>query len=432
MPSFADPFSGNVDRKMNLQELIRTLRLSLAAEEEATSTYEAQADATDDPLAEKVLRSIADEERIHIGEFQKLISILTKDEDGFLEDGFGEIEDMVKELAAKKVRKTLSKLSNHYYISKEAQARGFYSPWTVYDVPGEGLTPKQMSIIVAKYNALSEFMAHMLKLSPEGLILPGDEALQETQTERDARNARRRELKARLKKQVFRLESDIGGRFEGGFIEDKYGTPLSGNEQKEKRDVFNKFFKDYLDAGIRLVLWQSKGWDPVGNITLYTAEGITHNTVKAEAQAKKEKDRWDEEELREESKEDVYAPTYDGRPIAEPIGPIPIHEAPEYISVLSSDDVNAENVAAYMKRAALILNEFEGNLKRIQKEHPLQSPAKISAMQQLAQQLLEAKHIYNIILRKGFEDLIMSIASKRLNEVDNDLALVGYPSILNR
>ncbi len=51
MPSFANPFSGMVPRLMTKSELIRALRMNLAAEEEAVSQYMAHADATDDPLA---------------------------------------------------------------------------------------------------------------------------------------------------------------------------------------------------------------------------------------------------------------------------------------------------------------------------------------------------------------------------------------------
>ena len=107
MPGFADPFSGMTpERKLTLAELTRALRLDLAAEEEAVHQYQAQADAADNELAAKVLRDIADEERVHAGEFQRLISLLLTDEDGFLADGAAEVDAMaasvdVEEPAAK-------------------------------------------------------------------------------------------------------------------------------------------------------------------------------------------------------------------------------------------------------------------------------------------------------------------------------------------
>jgi rubrerythrin len=95
MPEFVNPFSGKVpDRKLTVQELIRAIRLDLSAEEEAVHTYMAHADATDNPLAKAVLIDIANEERVHVGEFARLISILTGDEDGFLQDGTDEVNAM--------------------------------------------------------------------------------------------------------------------------------------------------------------------------------------------------------------------------------------------------------------------------------------------------------------------------------------------------
>ena len=56
--------------------------------------YLAHADATDNELAKKVLLDIANEERVHNGEFQRLISILSQDEEAFLAEGAEEVNDM--------------------------------------------------------------------------------------------------------------------------------------------------------------------------------------------------------------------------------------------------------------------------------------------------------------------------------------------------
>jgi rubrerythrin len=98
MPEFTNPFSGVVPgRKLTDSELARALRLNLAAEEEAVHLYQAHADATDNQLAKKVLLDIADEERVHAGEFQRLLSILLKDEEEFLAEGAEEVDVMAKE-----------------------------------------------------------------------------------------------------------------------------------------------------------------------------------------------------------------------------------------------------------------------------------------------------------------------------------------------
>jgi len=96
MPEFVDPFRGKVpDRKLSLEELVRAIRLDIAAEEEATHQYSAQAEATDNALAKRVLLDIADEERVHVGEFSRLLSILTKGrEDELLAQGAQEVNEM--------------------------------------------------------------------------------------------------------------------------------------------------------------------------------------------------------------------------------------------------------------------------------------------------------------------------------------------------
>jgi len=100
MPEFVNPFSGKVpDRKLTMEELIRAIRLDISAEQEAVHLYMAHAEATDNPLARKVFIDIADEERVHIGEFARLISILTGDEDTHLAKGAMEVDEMALEFS---------------------------------------------------------------------------------------------------------------------------------------------------------------------------------------------------------------------------------------------------------------------------------------------------------------------------------------------
>ncbi len=99
MPEFVNPFSGTVpDRKLTREELIRAIRLNIAAEHEAVHLYVAHADATDHPLAKKVLTDVADEERQHVGEFQRLLSILAPDEDELVAHGAAEVNEMAADL----------------------------------------------------------------------------------------------------------------------------------------------------------------------------------------------------------------------------------------------------------------------------------------------------------------------------------------------
>lgn len=102
MPEFIDPFSGVVpDRKLTTEELIRAIRLNVAAEHEAIHLYMAHADATDHPLAKQVLIDVANEEREHVGEFMRLLEILTGDEDEWVAEGREEVEEMAANLGAR-------------------------------------------------------------------------------------------------------------------------------------------------------------------------------------------------------------------------------------------------------------------------------------------------------------------------------------------
>ena len=48
MPNFANPFQGNVNRKLTKEELIQAVRLDIAGELEAIYLYDAHVQATDD------------------------------------------------------------------------------------------------------------------------------------------------------------------------------------------------------------------------------------------------------------------------------------------------------------------------------------------------------------------------------------------------
>lgn len=95
---FLDPTASLApERKVSRRELLRLIRQSIAAEEEAAHLYEWIADAADDPLAKKVMQSVADEEKVHVGEFQKLLDRLGADEQ-FVEEGEEEVEEEVEEM----------------------------------------------------------------------------------------------------------------------------------------------------------------------------------------------------------------------------------------------------------------------------------------------------------------------------------------------
>ncbi|QOV19008.1 demethoxyubiquinone hydroxylase family protein [Blautia liquoris] len=98
MPAFANPFQGNVDRKMNKDELIQAVRLDIAGELEAIYLYDAHVQATDNEMAKAVLADIRDEERAHVGELMTLLRNLDPKEADLFASGEGEVKEMLEDL----------------------------------------------------------------------------------------------------------------------------------------------------------------------------------------------------------------------------------------------------------------------------------------------------------------------------------------------
>jgi len=96
MPEFGSPFSGLArDRKLTEAELVRAIRFMVAAEYEAVQLYMQLAESTDNTLAIDVLKDIADEERVHAGEFLRLLKELAPDEEKYYIEGAKEVEEEI-------------------------------------------------------------------------------------------------------------------------------------------------------------------------------------------------------------------------------------------------------------------------------------------------------------------------------------------------
>ncbi len=99
MPDFGNPFAGLAsDRKLTHEELIRAIRFMIAAEYEAIQLYMQLAESTDNQLAIDVLKDIADEERVHAGEFLRLLRELAPDEENFYAEGAAEVEEEIQKI----------------------------------------------------------------------------------------------------------------------------------------------------------------------------------------------------------------------------------------------------------------------------------------------------------------------------------------------
>jgi rubrerythrin len=100
MAEFANAFYGNASpRKLTHSELVRAIRLMVTDEYEAISIYTQLAESTDNELAKEVLIDIANEEKVHVGEFLRLLKELAPDESQWYADGAAEVEAEIAKMA---------------------------------------------------------------------------------------------------------------------------------------------------------------------------------------------------------------------------------------------------------------------------------------------------------------------------------------------
>lgn len=97
MPEFSSPFAGLANKKkLTHEELVRSIRFMIAAEYEAIQLYMQLAESTDNELAIDVLKDIADEERVHAGEFLRLLHELDPEEAKLYAEGAKEVEEEIE------------------------------------------------------------------------------------------------------------------------------------------------------------------------------------------------------------------------------------------------------------------------------------------------------------------------------------------------
>ncbi len=102
MPDFATAFTVKAsDRLLTHNELVRAVRLMIADEFEAVQVYTQLAESIDNELARDVLLDIADEERVHAGEFQRLLFELAPGEKELYAQGAIEVEEKIAGLVQK-------------------------------------------------------------------------------------------------------------------------------------------------------------------------------------------------------------------------------------------------------------------------------------------------------------------------------------------
>lgn len=97
MPEFATPFSvKKSDRLLSKQELVRAIRFSIASEYEAIQLYEELVESIDNVEAQRLLNEIADDEKVHAGNFLRLLEILAPEEAEDYKKGREEADKVMK------------------------------------------------------------------------------------------------------------------------------------------------------------------------------------------------------------------------------------------------------------------------------------------------------------------------------------------------
>lgn len=89
---FTNPFTGMTpERKLTTEELLRALRIDVAAELDAINLYQAHIDAIDDEEIKALIAHIRDEEKEHVAEFMAAINALDQKQKAELESAHPEL-----------------------------------------------------------------------------------------------------------------------------------------------------------------------------------------------------------------------------------------------------------------------------------------------------------------------------------------------------
>jgi len=80
----------DTDKPLNERELQRAIRIAIAAEHDAASFYELMADLTEDANMKKLFQDISNEEKVHVGEFERALETLDTENASHVEKGIQE------------------------------------------------------------------------------------------------------------------------------------------------------------------------------------------------------------------------------------------------------------------------------------------------------------------------------------------------------
>lgn len=83
----------DISTNTKVQSDVEALRLALIGELDAINLYNQMANATSNPKMAEVLKDIADEEKVHVGELQKLLDELDPNNKQKRQEGEKEVEN---------------------------------------------------------------------------------------------------------------------------------------------------------------------------------------------------------------------------------------------------------------------------------------------------------------------------------------------------
>ncbi len=91
-----NPLDIEQGKKLSKEGVAQALRLAIIGELDAINLYLQLADAIDDPTAVRVLRDIAEEEKVHVGELLELLKRVDEEQARALEKGSQEVEELIR------------------------------------------------------------------------------------------------------------------------------------------------------------------------------------------------------------------------------------------------------------------------------------------------------------------------------------------------
>jgi len=86
----------DLPRKLNEEEVIRTIRLNIAAEHEAILQYEQLIASTDNEIVKKIANEVRADELKHVGNWEFALQLLSDDDRNGIEEGAKEAEELIK------------------------------------------------------------------------------------------------------------------------------------------------------------------------------------------------------------------------------------------------------------------------------------------------------------------------------------------------